>query len=349
MTYFSYVKKNITILAKRHSAIFILIFISEIITILSLFFSYGLFYNTQEKVGELEEDQYVYWYRPLQTEQGTNDIKRKFKQLTDYLGDDFNYANIHLSFNGQDGNPMEIMTYLTNANLKELEMDKKPVFYLVKELKDHVNNGKIALDGKEYDAVVTNESEENHISITIPLSSVSSEFNCSLFMLTTQNRPTKQSIEDLNNKCFELFGANCQSSPKPVDLMEIQINNSFYFYTFLIVILVTLNLSVFYRYIISLRTKMIKVYMISGATSFDVVAILVIEAVISMLSAFAVSYIVFRNILLPICSKIYPNFAQYYSSEFYVKTLLMYIAVSILLLAIMYTPYIYSTVKARRG
>ena len=349
MIYIKYIWKNISVLLKKHIGISIMIILSEIATVLCLFFSYGLFYNTQETVGQLEEDYYVYWYQASQTERGTNGLKSKFKELTDYLGENFKYVNIYLELKLENGEIVSPSTYLTEANIKELEKNNEPVLYLTKEYEHLVNDGKITIEGKKYNAVVTQKTQENNIAITIPLSSLNDEFYCKSFMLTVKNRPTKQSIDDLNEKCFELFSAICETSPEPVNLLEVQINNSFYLYTFLIVIIVTLNLSVFFRYILSLRRKMIHVFIISGAEKSSVLMLFTIEAIISMTIAYGVAYLLYNSIILDLLARIYPAFPSYYTSSFFIITMLMYIAVTVIILMIMYSPFIRKIAKNERN
>ena len=57
-----YVKLNILCMVKKHFAIMLFILFSEILTVLCLFFSYGLFYNTRETVGKIESERFIYSY-----------------------------------------------------------------------------------------------------------------------------------------------------------------------------------------------------------------------------------------------------------------------------------------------
>ena len=354
MVCFKYVFKNISALIKKMPGLAILIFLSELLTVLCLFFSYGLFYNTQETVGQLDEDYYVYWFHPSQTEKGTNCLKPKFKELTDYLGDNFNFANIYIDVELENNKNITVSTYLTNSNIKDLSRNEKPVFYLAKELAEIYRDGKISIDGKLYEAVLTkNSSQEDDqhpvMPIIFDLSGLPDDLFCTDFMLTVKNRPTVQSIDELNDKCMDLFGATCTDAPEPVKLMEVQINNSFYLYTFLIVVLVTLNLSVFFRYILSLRKRLIEVFIISGATRSDTLGIFIIEAIISMSAAYGLAYILYNEFILGNLSTIYPYFANYYNSKFYAVTFLMYLVVSVIILAVMYAPFIRRTMRGGRS
>ena len=86
MQLFTYITKVLINIMKNHKSFFILIIISVTGAVLCLLFSYGLFLNTQQTVGEIEEDSTIfsyYWNEESETgvdiSQGLNNLISKYK------------------------------------------------------------------------------------------------------------------------------------------------------------------------------------------------------------------------------------------------------------------------------
>lgn len=335
-----YVKLNILCMTKKHFVVFLLILFSEILTVLCLFFSYGLFFNTRETVGKIESDRFIYSY----TLPSTPNIKSSMLSLMETLGDDLSSFDLYIIGNTENDETLFGGVYYDNGNDTGIDSpDEQNVCRLSDEYSSLVKDGKIKLGNSFF---IPKLETMEYTQFIIQLSSLTDDFHGSSLLLYMKTQPTIERINRLNQICSDLLGATCESSPEASDLMEVQLNNSFYVSSFLIVALVLINLSIYFRYIITLRRKQMRIMMICGASNISITVIYLIESLIELFAGFVVGFILYRYFLLDIAAKYYPLFPSYYSTKTYSITFLVYMTTSVLILSLSFVPLIKKLVSA---
>ena len=155
-----------------------------------------------------------------------------------------------------------------------------------------------------------------------------------------KEQPTKEKIEEIQNKFTELFGVSVPILPEAKDLMDVQINNMFYLYAVLIAIIIVLNLSLYFKYIFNINKREMRIMKLCGATSKNVSLIFISETMIELIAGYIIGNILFSLGALKIIRRSFINFDKYYSSQVYIITFLIFIFVSLIIVSIITVPYV---------
>ena len=145
--------------------------ISEIIAVICILFSYGLFLNTQERVGELSESERTFVYDFYTYDENGNyvydnngllddssfqeNINSKITELTGFLSDDFESLELQMSVIGEDKNRYSAKVYhdISGDSLfKDVDFSETPyVCKVSSDIPDTLyKDGNITIDGIKY-------------------------------------------------------------------------------------------------------------------------------------------------------------------------------------------------------
>lgn len=335
-----YVKLNMTNMLNGHLLIFIMIVASAVLTSVCLFFSYGLFLNTRELIGMMDNDSLVYDYDiPEVTE-----LPAKIEEFKAELGNDLDHIDLFIRVKDKNGDEIRCGAYSSldsgegAANMCRLS-----------DAYEHlIENDRIILDGVAYKPDVV-EADKIYRDAAVPLQTITDKAVGTGIMFYTKTQPTADRVDEINLLLKELFGATSVSVPKARSLMDKQINNTFYAYSFIIVMIVAVNLCMYFRYIINSRRKQIKILVICGAGKTQIGVIYLIEAVIELLIGYGIAYIIYDRFLLDRIIAYFPSFTDYYSPELYLTTLLIYLVGSVLVLIMSLVPYVDRLLVGNKG
>lgn len=112
--------------------------------------------------------------------------------------------------------------------------------------------------------------------------------------------------------------------------------------TMLISILASINYAIIYRYILHKRTKMIVVFRICGCSCIRAIAIYYLECVFVSFPLFALSEIIYAQVLLPLLGQVFDYIEYTYSFTLYVVIFLIYAILSSLVMLLSIIQFVYN-------
>lgn len=340
MTVFKYIKLNLSNMISKHLMILIMIVFSAIMTSLCLFFSYGLFINTRETIGKMEQDKYYYYY----TYPAAHELPAKLAKLEEKIGDDLDHINLYIKVKDKNGEEHKASA----ASVLDSSEGVSHICRLSHLLESLVDNGTICFDGVEYRPEIFN-AEKMYGDVALPLKSITDNAESRSIELYIKSQPTAARTDEINTLMAELFNAESKKVPEPRSLIDDQINHTFYAFSFIIVMIVVINLSMYFKYIINIRKKQIRILFICGAQRSQIETIYRLEAATELIIGYGIAYLIYNYLLLDIIVKYYPNFKDYYSDKLYLVTLLLYILGSMLILFLTLDPYVKKLIARSRG
>ena len=337
---FHYAALNIRSLLKNRLGIFLLIFISEIAAALCILFSYGLVMKMQDDGREQERTASFYSYELP----GTAGLRERFGELKNVMINDISSYDAMIEVKDENGVTHKAWIIPDSPG----QMLDQTGIYVLDELGHLIKNGSVKLNGKDCKVI---ELCDNHHII--------SDFKIPEILLTDdmqglrldiklkpEIRPTAETVDYINSVAARIFGGTPLYNPKPADLMEKQQNNTFYAYAFVIVMIAVMNLAMYFRYIVGLRKKQIRILTSCGATTDMVKNIFLIENLIELIAGYLTAFLVFRLGLFRLLLNFYPGFEDYYSGKVYLMTFAIFAVGSALILMLLISPDIRRAVSA---
>ena len=338
-TMYNYIKLNIRNMLKNHLGLFLLIMLSEIAAALCILFSYGLIMKMQEENSDLNSDMYFYRF-DLKNETGIGEKTRRF---IGRMNGDLDSLVIVLNVTDRNGMKRRGGTGLRN--------DIAPYSCILNEsVKYLIEDGKVLICGTEFEVAEVkrdgNSARGEYVDggmwcdFWFPLSSVPETAAGKELQFDIKSRPTLERVNYITQTIKEIFNADVIYTPAPIDLMKKQQNNTFYAYAFVIVMIAVMNLAMYFRYIVGLRKKQIKIFTACGATSEDINRIFLFENLLELVAGYAAAFLIFRFGLFRVLLKFYPAFEDYYSAKVYLITLAIFVVGSLLILMLLISPSI---------
>ena len=340
---FRYAALNIRSLLKNHLGIFLLIFISEIAAALCILFSYGLVMKMQDDNAERNGDMFFYKY----SLNNVTGIADKSKVFIESLHGDVDIIDFDLYVTDKYGK--------VRTCAGSLGMGVRPHCCVLNDgSMELLENGKVMISGVEFEVA---EIIEDGRGVKLHEGGMWCDFGLNLpdvpeaaaateIRMDIGSKPTSEKVDYINQKAKEIFNANVEYSPKPTDLMEKQQNNTFYAYAFVIVMIAVMNLAMYFRYIVGLRKKQIRILTSCGATTDKVKNIFLIENLIELIAGYLTAFLVFRLGLFRLLLNYYPGFEDYYSGKVYLITFAIFAVGSALILMLLISPDIRRAVSA---
>ena len=336
MIIYNYIKLNIHNILKNHLGLFLLIMLSEIAAALCILFSYGLVMKMQEDTDELDSGMYFYDFVLHNDKQ----IAEKAMKFIESMNGDLDNFIIELTVTDKYGK-----NRICGAGSGENISGDSCI--LNESMQYLVENGKVRISGKEFevarvdpDGMAPGTGEGMWCDFWIPTSSVPDAAVGKEMQFHIKSRPTLERVNYIDQTVKEIFNAEILYNPQPVDLMKKQQNNTFYAYAFVIVMITVMNLAMYFRYIVGLRKKQIKIFTTCGATSEDINRIFLFENLLELVAGYAAAFLIFRFGLFRVLLKFYPAFEDYYSAKVYLITLAIFVVGSLLILMLLISPSI---------
>ena len=128
--------------------------------------------------------------------------------------------------------------------------------------------------------------------------------------------------------------------PEAPPLMEKQFNNMVYVLALIIILVVLLNVSRLYAYIMSTRRKALAVFSLCGAGKLKLFAVYMAEIVLMLLGSFLLGWAVFHFGLINLIALLYPSFAEFFTPDIYLKIFGIYIGAGIIIMALNLIPVV---------
>lgn len=323
--------KNICNSLKSHRKIYIILVVSQLLSILSIYFVYGIYFNYTEKLNDLDIDR-----KNIATRYENCDasLARTFlDEIFTELEANMDYVFIGLQSEGE----MRAMSYVTYSNglygswnsdeeifhqgndtgiTDEDEQEGRKVVFSYRNGIDKIG-GTIIYNGEEYEVVGLGIRESD--DIVIPFSACPDDTGVWTMYFFFKDIPTTREYHSL----AEILKKNLGDKLVYIDEFERIDNERTIAYRTIIAIsgaigiMSALNTCILFGYILSRRTKLMAVYGITGATDRKRIFINEIEILIVSAMSGTVGFLLFRYIFQGMMSGTYEYTEYIYSLKSY--------------------------------
>ena len=332
--------KNIITSFKAFKRIYLTLIISQIISILLLFLSYGIFgsFNLSQKEYEtsqkqmwavFEEDVCIEELKPVLYEV-LNDVENKLDYFFVGSVNDSGYeVSVHNEYNSgslsfsrtiSDNIPLLLGRFPT-----EYEMNAG-ANVVVSSYKYEIGTI-IELGEEEYEiiGIVDNPENENYIGISLEaLPNTQYVYMVSLYF---DRYPSISDYELFKSKLESTFGNNVKLGEfEAADIEQIIAMKSIVVISVIVGIVAALDTALLYGYIMEKRRKQVAIMGIVGANRIQRVLINELEMLLITVTTSIIGLILFRYIFEGLIQKMYENIMEIYYSKVYFMMLVIYIA-----------------------
>ena len=317
--------------------IYLLILLTQIISLICVFVCCGLIYNAFTKYKEAsfesrcifadfinvyddslsDEEKFGGGMRYDQFQKGLDSIKELFEnnkanilvhgQIK--LGDKYLSVSVFYSgITGSDYQPYDIVATLDGYSTG-----------------DHIN-----IDGTNYH--IAAPSETSAICFPTGENTPPSVVPCDI-QIELEHQPTYKECKAITDRITMLFDPINIAEPENLKLLDVQMNNTQVALSAVMLIIAALNCGICYSYINDSRRKQFAIYKICGAKSSDCFAVCIAEAVMYMAAGFALAYLIFEYLLKNILTSFYPSIDGVYNAKMYVCVLAAYAVITLVVMS----------------
>lgn len=313
--------------------IYLLILLTQIISLICVFVCCGLIYNTFTKYKEAsfesrciyadfinvyddslsDEEKFGGGMRYDQFQKGLDSIKELFEnnkanilvhgQIK--LGDkDLSVSVFYSGITGSDYQPYDIVATLDGYSTG-----------------DHIN-----IDGTNYH--IAAPSETSAICFPTGENTPPSVVPCDI-QIELKHQPTYKECKAITDRITMIFNPINIAEPENLKLLDVQMNNTQVALSAVMLVIAALNCSICYSYINNSRRKQFAIYKICGARACHCFAVCIDEAALYMAAGFAVAYLIFEYLLKNILTSFYPSIDGVYNAKMYVCVLAAYAVITL--------------------
>lgn len=276
-------------------------------------------------------------------------LKPKIDELIKFLGDDFSSFSLFATTNKKDGSYFstgysDIDSY-DNEDLKKFELSNEKIveinpeddYYIEKYGKSLKIGDKIDINGEEYTIAKYSSSE----TMSIPYNSVDKYSLATGMYISTKETCSPKRCEEITTKMKELFGDEKEFyPPEPRVLDEVQNIQLAYGITAAVIIMIILNISRVYSYVLTYRKKPFAIMNICGASKRKIFLIYLVELMLTLIVTFGIALLIFHTLILQPIAVSYPNFLISMTSQTYLIIFGIYFVVAVLIMSLTISRFI---------
>lgn len=362
-----YCFRNIKNSFKYDTFIAVAVIISQLAAIIGILLSIGFISDTviQRKAADRSQRHFAYYFysdESLSPENSSDillmpkyyDIENRISELLKYTDNELEFLYLSgvcqdddMAFsvgtyfgNSSDDNEYKLYSNVSNSNepiviVNSAFMDEQG--FLCKK-NDIIKIGDTDFKVEDISAKMTN-------SYFIPNKFIPEECKIDHIQLMLKEQPTELRAQEISNKFIELFGKPMAfDSPEIKDLVNEQTGNMYIVVSIIIMIIVSLNISLYYKYIFDRRIRQNGIFRVCGARPFSVFLIHLYEMVIENLFSLLVSYFIFVLSVKKLRT-LYQGFAIYDRLSTIIIIIISYIIVSFFISVMISFPYSRMTPK----
>ncbi|WP_028508798.1 FtsX-like permease family protein [Ruminococcus sp. NK3A76] len=335
---------NIKTLVSRRLILSLMIVLSQIVAMLSVYLSVGFINNSLKRKSAPTYDQkwFYFGFYSIYDEEGKllpedtvypegalvsprwGDIKGDMYELLAFLGDEVEDIPIN-GFGMKDGSDSSKIGLSSDLKPGGGKIVQGPRF----SCSDSSMRGAVGdvyhIEGNEY---TVTEVGENKVHIAINIEDYPDNARINYFTIKLRDGADVDRISQIKDEMTELFGTPMATEePEPVTLMNLQIDNMFIFTSAVILLIAVVNIGVYFRYVFKKRENQIAVMKICGASRRDIFLISIIEMLGSFIVSLTVSLVIFTA-LLPGLKLSYKGFSLFDNKSYLAVFALVYLAVA---------------------
>ncbi len=319
--------------------IYLLILLTQIVSLICVFFSYGLVYNAFTEFEDASfESRFFYAdiinrYDETKTDEELYGGKMQYEEFQAGLDD--------IRRNIED-NPADILVhgmikvggkYLSVSSyyygISDYESSYGP-YDIVARVKGYEVGDKITIDGVSYNIVKKSETSalcfphgENTPPSVVPID----------LGIELEHQPTYDECKAIAGKIMMYFNPFKFVEPEAPELLDIQMNNTQIALSALVLVIVALNCGICYNYINNSRRKQFAIYKLCGAKTYHCFIVCMGEVALYLLTGYALAYLVFEHLLKDVLISFYPNIEGIYKPETYSYILYAYVIITLIVMS----------------
>ena len=329
--------KNIINSIGEFHKVYFLMMLSQMIAVISIFFSYGIFGSYSAKMQDLSIDSYA--INAYFTDSNVGILKQCISATFDEIEDKLDYffvagaweeemismyseyhnGSYSLSKTIFENAKVENGRYISNEDIK----NSSCVLYSLRGDEDKVDDI-ISIAGKEFKVIGVDERSPGHY--IIPFNACDDNIKVVMITVVFKKLPAQNDYLALKKGLEKSFGENVTVDEFEIkDEEELISVRSIIAISIIIGIISALNTCLLYGYIIKKRRKQMAVYGIIGASKGMCLAINEMEIMIVSFVMETVGFIIYRLGLQGIITSVYENSVNLYGVKSYTIMLLVYI------------------------
>lgn len=164
--------------------------------------------------------------------------------------------------------------------------------------------------------------------------------------------PTQQRVEEINDKIQEIFGSDTPVTlPAVPDLLTVQFNRISYSISFAVILIIVLNVSFVYMYVLEKRKNWLYVMKFCGCKQKQCIMIFMLEILLIVAACLLAGTLIFKYGMFPYFAKMYPAFSLIFNTKAYLFICLSYMLLSVFIIFSVVQPFVKQTIisiKSRR-
>lgn len=203
--------------------------------------------------------------------------------------------------------------------------------------KEPVIGDKVKLGNKEYTISII---DENVAYINIPYNTIPDDFIISYIWVYTVEPCTPKEAAEISEKIKELFQTEYFDPPEPRVLDEVQNIQLAYGITAAVIIMIILNISRVYSYVLTYRKKTFAIMNICGASKRKIFLIYLVELMLTLIVTFGIALLIFHMLILQPIAVSYPNFLISMTLQTYLIIFGIYFVVAVLIMSLTISRFI---------
>ncbi len=203
--------------------------------------------------------------------------------------------------------------------------------------KEPVIGDKVKLGNKEYTISII---DENVAYINIPYNTIPDDFIISYIWVYTVEPCTPKESAEISEKIKELFQTEYFDPPEPRVLDEVQNIQLAYGITAAVIIMIILNISRVYSYVLTYRKKPFAIMNICGASKRKIFLIYLVELMLTLIVTFGIALLIFHTLILQPIAVSYPNFLISMTLQTYLIIFGIYFVVAVLIMSLTISRFI---------
>lgn len=319
--------------------IYLLLIVSQFISIISIFFVYGIFTSYSAKMQELDIDSYQIGTQFDGGNIGT--LRECLPEIMDQIGRKLDYIwvsatsdgfliSMHSEYHSGKYTPADLV--LENGEAiagrtltYEDAVNENKVIY--SDNAEHKPGDSLNIAGTEFEIIGVNGIYNRSDTISMPFNSCPDDVDLHLVYFNFEQLPTQKDYDCIKNTFKNVFGDDVH-----IDEFQLQDQEAIISYRTTIIISIAiglvsaLNTCLLYGYIISQRQKQMAIYGIVGASKGLRLMMNELEIMLVDIVVVIMGFVMFRFGLEDVIATVYESSVELYSMKAYLLMMAMYVA-----------------------
>lgn len=317
--------------------LYALILITQTVSVLCVFFCYGLVYNAFSNYKNADTDSRCFTAEFLDYSEDAPSREEQLKQLQQVMNYDVFKKNMAQIFELLKNNRCDVNVYgnitidgksYNASSYYYAEESNKP--YEIRASVDGYEVGdEIVIDGNTYFIHAPGDADDIsfHHGENAPTS-----FKVTDFLIKMERQPTALEAKKLADKIDELFHPKEMKEPEIPELLEIQLTNTQIILSVVIMVIAALNCSLCYNYINQKCRQQFAIFRLCGARGYHNFAVCMAEVILYMLVGSGVAYMLFKYGLSHWFFERFPLASDAFTNTVYARMFGMYAAIMIVVM-----------------